>query len=111
MSKIKIWFKKHKKEIIIGMVAAGGTALCFLVKEKKIKGVEARLNLSFQFLDGDADGYGYRDEGTHVHINIRNSNLNLSNMEEIKKEIMKYIPSLSNDTKLTNLNIDYYNNK
>ena len=33
--KVKQWIKDHKKEIIVGAVAAGGTALYFMVKEKE----------------------------------------------------------------------------
>lgn len=43
MKKVKIWLKEHQKEIIIAGVTAGGTALYFLRKEKKIKGITAGL--------------------------------------------------------------------
>ena len=37
MKEVKQWIKGHKKEIIICVVAAGGTALYFIRKEKKIQ--------------------------------------------------------------------------
>lgn len=40
MKEVKQWIKDHKKEIIICVMAAGGTALYFIRKEKKIKGVK-----------------------------------------------------------------------
>ena len=37
MKKVKQWMKDHKKEIVVFVVAAGGTALYVLEKRKRSK--------------------------------------------------------------------------
>ena len=110
MKKIKQWVKDHKKEIIIGAVAAGGTALYFLGKEKKIKGVKTGLRLSFEFLNGEEDGdyYGLRSKSDlYTNINLHNPGYTVGDLGKIGAELMKNIPSLTKDVPINRLNANY----
>lgn len=115
MKKVEQWIKDHKKEIIICVVAAGGTALYFLRKEKKIKGAKAELRLSFDFLNGGEDEhccYGLRPK-TNLKSDI-NTNLNLyepgytvGDLGKFGAELMKDIPSLTKDVPINYLNANF----
>lgn len=110
MKKIKQWVKDHKKEIIIGAVAAGGTALYFLGKEKKIKGVKTGLRLSFEFLNGEEDGdyYGLRSKSDlYTNINLHNPGYTVGDLGKIGAELMKNIPFLTKDVPINRLNANY----
>lgn len=110
MNKVKQWVKDHKKEIIIGAVAAGGTALYFLGKEKKIKGVKAGLRLSFGFLDGgeDEDYYDSRSKNNlYTNLNIHNPGYTVGDLGKIGTELMKNIPSLTKDVPINHLNANF----
>ena len=110
MKKVKQWVKDHKKEIIIGAVAAGGTALYFLGKEKKIKGVEAGLRLSFEFLDGEEDGapYGIQSKSNcYTNLSLRNPGYTVGDLGKIGAELMKNIPTLTKDVPINRLNANF----
>lgn len=110
MKKIKQWMKDHKKEIIVGAVAAGGTALYFLRKEKKIKGVKAGLRLSFEFLDGgeDEDYYGLRSKNDlYTNLNLHKPGYTVGDLGKIGAELMKNIPSLTKDVPINHLNANF----
>ena len=110
MKKVKQWVKDHKKEIIIGAVAAGGTALYFLGKEKKIKGVKAGLRLSFEFLDGEEDGDYYdrlSDSECYTNLTLREPGYTVGDLGKIGEELMKKIPSLTKDVPINHLNANY----
>ena len=110
MKKVKQWMKDHKKEIIIGVVAAGGTALYFLRKEKKIKGIKAGLRLSFEFLDGgrDEDFYGLRSKSDlHTNLNLNKPGYTVGDLGKIGVELMKNIPSLTKDVQINCLNANF----
>ena len=110
MKKVKQWMKDHKKEIIVCVVAAGGTALYFLGKEKKIKGVKAGLRLSFEFLDGEEDGdyYGLRSKsGGYTNLTLRKPGYTVSDLGKIGEELMKKIPSLTKDVPINRLNANF----
>ena len=110
MKKVKQWMKDHKKEIIIGVVAAGGTALYFLRKEKKIKGVKAGLRLSFKFLDGEKDGDYYArlsDSECYTNLTIYEPGYTVSDLGKIGEELMKDIPSLTKDVPIDHLNANF----
>lgn len=110
MKKVKQWMKDHKKEIIVFVVAAGGTALYFLGKGKKIKGVKAGLRLSFEFLDGEEDGdyYGLRSKSDlYTNLNLHNPGYTVGDLGKIGAELMKNIPSLTKDVPINHLNANF----
>ena len=107
MKKVKQWMKDHKKEIIVFVVAAGGTALYFIRKEKKIKGVKAGLRLSFEFLDGKEDGdyYALRSKSNcYTNLTLHNPDYTVSDLTKIGEELIKNIPSLTRDVPINHLN-------
>lgn len=119
MKKVKQWIKDHKKEVIIGVVAAGGTALYFLVKEEKIKGVKAGLRLTFEFLNGEEDGeyehdYGLRSKSKsnpksdmYTNLNLHDPGYTVGDLGKIGAELMKNIPSLTKDVPINHLNANF----
>ena len=110
MKKVKQWVKDHKKEIIIGAVAAGGTALYFLGKEKKIKGVKAGLRLYFEFLDSeeDEDPYGIKSKiDRYTNLTLHNPGYTVGDLGKIGEELMKKIPSLTKDVPINHLNANF----
>lgn len=107
MKKAKQWMKDHKKEIVVFVVAAGGTALYFLGKEKKIKGVKAGLKLSFEFLDGEGDGdyYSLRSKSNiYTNLTLNKPGYTVGDLGKIGVELMKSIPSLTKDVPIDHLN-------
>lgn len=108
MKKVKQWMKDHKKEIIICVVTAGGTALYFLGKEKKIKGVKAGLGLTFGFLEGDGDCYDLRSKSNlYTNLNLHNPGYTVGDLGKIGAELMKNIPSLTKDVPINHLNANF----
>ena len=110
MKKVKQWMKDHKKEIIVFVVAAGGTALYFLGKEKKIKGVEARLRLTFEFLNGEENGdyYALRSKSNlYTNLNLHEPGYTVGDLGKIGAELMKNIPSLTKDVPINHLNANF----
>lgn len=109
MKKVKQWMKDHKKEIIICVVTAGGTAIYFLKKEKKIKGVKAGLRLTFGFLEGDEDYYGLRsDNNINTNLNLHNPGYTVGDLGKVGAELMKNIPSLTKDVPINHLNANFH---
>lgn len=110
MKKVKQWMKDHKKEIVVFVVAAGGTALYFLRKEKKIKGVEAELKLSFEFLDGK-EGEDYyaslSNSECYTNLTLRKPGYTVGDLGKIGEELMKKIPSLTKDIPINRLNANF----
>ena len=110
MKKVKQWMKDHKKEIVVFVVAAGGTALYFLGKEKKIKGVEAGLRLSFKFLNSEEDGdpYGIQSKSNrYTNLTLNNPGYAVGDLGKIGVELMKSIPSLTKDVPIDHLNANF----
>ena len=110
MKKVKQWMKDHKKEIVVFVVAAGGTALYFLGKEKKIKGVKAGLKLSFEFLDGkEGEDYYARlsDSECYTNLTLREPGYTVGDLGKIGAELMKKIPSLTKDVPINRLNANF----
>lgn len=108
MKKVKIWLKEHKKEIIIAGVAAGGTALYFIGKEKKIKGVKAGGRLTFGFLEGDEDYYDLRSKSNlYTNLNLHNPGYTVGDLGKVGAELMKNIPSLTKDVPIEHLNANF----
>ena len=110
MKKVKQWVKDHKKEIIIGVVAAGGTALYFLGKEKKIKGVKAGLKLTFGFLGGEEDGdyYGLQSKSDrYTNLTLHQPGYTVGDLGKIGEELMKSIPSLTKEVSINHLNANF----
>lgn len=110
MKKVKQWVKDHKKEIIVGAVAAGGTALYFLGKEKKIKGVKTGLRLTFEFLNGEEDGdyYGLQSKSDrYTNLTLHKTGYTVGDLGRIGEELMKSIPSLTKDVSINHLNANF----
>ena len=110
MKKVKQWMKDHKKEIIVCVVAAGGTALYFLGKEKKIKGVKAGLRLTFGFIEGeeDEDPYGIQSKSNrYTNLTLHNPGYTVGDLGKIGAELMKNIPSLTKDVPINHLNANF----
>lgn len=108
MKKVKQWIKDHKKEIIIYAVAAGGTALYFIGKEKKIKGVTAGLRLTFEFLEGDEDCSRLRAKNNlYTNLNLHKPGYTVGDLGKVGAELMKNIPSLTKDVPINCLNANF----
>lgn len=108
--KVKQWIKDHKKEIIVGAVAAGGTALYFMAKEKKI-GVKAGINLSLRFLDGinnEEECFGWCSKSDlHTNINLNKPDLTLSDLGKLGDMLREKMSMISEDTKVNYLSANY----
>ena len=110
MKKVKQWMKDHKKEIVVFVVAAGGTALYFLEKRGKIKGVKAGLRLSFEFLDSEEDGdpYGIKSKiDRYTNLTLQNPGYTVGDLGKIGEELMKNIPSLTKDIPINRLTANF----
>lgn len=119
MKEVKQWIKDHKKEIIICVVAAGGTALYFIRKEKKIKGSKSGLRLTFEFFNGGKDGedehdYGLRSKSKsnpksdmYTNLNLHDPGYTVGDLGKIGAELMKNIPSLTKDVPINHLNANF----
>lgn len=109
MSKVKQWVKDHKKEIIVGAVAAGGTALYFLAKQKKITGFKAGLSLNLRFLEGDIDGCfeknGSRD--FYASVNLNNPELTFADLGKLGDILKENLPMIAGDVKVDHLSANY----
>lgn len=110
MKKIKAWLKKHKKEIIVGVVAASGTAIYFLVKENKV-GIKAGINLSLRFLDGfDNEEEWYCQNGRsdlYTNINLNKPDLTLSDLGKLGDVLKENIPMIMEDSKINRITVNY----
>lgn len=107
MKKVKQWVKDHKKEIVVFVVAAGGTTLYFLRKGEKINGIKAGLKLSFNFIDGEEDGdyYGPRSKNNlYTNLALHKPGYTVGDLGKIGEELMKNIPSLTKDVPIDHLN-------
>ena len=114
MKEVKQWIKDHKKEIIVGVVAAGGTALYFLRKEKKIKGIKTGLRLTFEFLNGEEDGdyYGLQSKSDrYTNLTLHKTGYTVGDLGRIGEELMKSIPSLTKDVPINHLDAIFNNIK
>jgi hypothetical protein len=110
MKEVKQWIKDHKKEIIICVVAAGGTALYFIRKEKKIKGIKAGLRLTFGFSNEEEDGdyYGFQSKNNlYTNLNIYEPGYKVGDLGKVGAELMKGIPSLTKDVPINHLNANF----
>lgn len=107
MKKVKEWFKKHKKEIIVGVAAAGCTALYFLIKQKKVK-IEAGLTVRLGFLDeiDDAEEYRYKNN-IYSSINLNNPDLSLEDLGKLGDIIKSRFPAINAQTKLDHVFANY----
>ena len=110
MKKVKQWMKDNKKEIIVCVAAAGGTALYFMRKEKKIKGIKAGLRLTFGFLNEEEDGdyFDSRSKNNlYTNLNLHDPGYTVGDLGKIGAELMKNIPSLTKDVPINHLNANF----
>lgn len=110
MKKVKAWLKEHKKELIVGVLAAGGTAAYFLIRDKKIKGLKAGVRLSFELINGDedADFYGLRSKSdVYTSLNLYKPGLTVGDLGRLGAELKKNIPSLTDDLPINHLSANY----
>lgn len=110
MKKVKQWMKDHKKEIVVCIVAAGGTALYFIRKEKKIKGFKTGLRLTFGFLNEEEDGdyFDSRSKNNlYTNLNLNEPGYTVDDLGKIGAELMKNIPSLTKDVPINHLNANF----
>lgn len=105
------WLKEHKREIIVGAAAVGGTALFFLVKDKKISGIRANANLTLRFLDGvdsEEDCFGWRGKSdVYTNINLNKPDLAISDLGKLGELLKEKIPNLVDETKINHLQANY----
>ena len=108
--KVKQWIKDYKKEIIVGALAAGGTALYFMAKEKEVC-VKAGINLSLRFLDcvnNKEECFGWRSKSNlHANINLNKPDLTLSDLGKLGDMLREKVPMISEDTKVNYLSANY----
>lgn len=113
MKKVKTWFKEHKKEIIVGAVAAGGTALYFLFKDKKINiktnGISLTLRLLNNELEDREDVLGYRRRGSNSYasLNMNNPDITLKDMGKLGEMIKEKFPMITKETKIDYLSVSH----
>ena len=107
MKKVKEWLKKHKKEIIVGVAAAGCTALYFLAKQKNV-GVKASLNVMLRFLDGEDDEqYGYHKNDVYSSINLNKPDLSMEDLGKLGDILKNSFPNMAAGTKLAHISANY----
>lgn len=103
--KVKKWFKDHKKEIIVGVVAVAGTAV--LMRTKKVY-AKANLSIGLNFLDGsDDDGPFFRRGGNYTNINMSKPGLKISDLGKLGETLLEKIPDLTKDSLVNHLNCSY----
>lgn len=108
MKKVKTWFSEHKKEIIIGALAAGGTAFYFVAKEKGFR-VQAVIRLTLRFLDGpNEDEFGWKDNREiYTSFNMNNPDLSISDLGKFGDLLREKIPQISDATRIDNISANY----
>lgn len=107
MKKVKQWIKIHKREIIIGALAAGGTAAYFLLKEKKVQGLNATLRLSLDFMEKEDGEIFMSKPDVYTSFSIREPGLTVGDLGKLGDELKLRLPSLEDDNKLRHLNVSY----
>lgn len=97
--KIKEWWKKHKKELLVGALAAGGTAVCFLLKQKGVDPY-ARLTLNFQLGTYD-DRWGNPKADTFdSNIYLNKPDLKVKDLGKLGELLKQQFPTLPDDVDL-----------
>lgn len=107
MKNLKIWIKEHKKEIMIGIGAAGCTALYFMTKDKKIScGVQLSIDLFNGKIDNIPDTLG--KQSLYSNINLSNPDLSIKDLGKLGDLIKKTIPDVTNTTTIDFLSANYH---
>lgn len=106
--KVKKWIQEHKREIIVGATAIAGTAIFFILKERKVNGFNPKLNLSIRLFEGDnRDDYGPRTNSLYTNVSLNNPGLTIGELGNLGELIKKHIPNISNDCILDHLHFNY----
>lgn len=111
--KIKQWFKRHKKEILVGVTTASITALSFLIKDKKIQ-VKGGLNLDLRFkgYTDDEDIYygGYKEDRYYASMNVRTPDFTINELGKLGNFLKESFPKINDTTKIEHLLVNYREN-
>lgn len=102
--KIKKWIKDHKKEIIVGIAAAGVTAVYFLKKDDHKKG---NFEISFSFGDKDKSFLPYRGDDEYINLNLRDTKFTVKDLGVVGEELKNRISLLTDDTLIRNINANH----
>lgn len=105
MKKIKQWIKNHKKELVAGAIAVGGTSLFFLIKENRLKGIRGFASLTLNF---GVDDHGKKDDiKQSTYLTLRNSSFTISDLGKLGSFIKEEIPYIKDDQKIGHLSVNY----
>lgn len=91
--KMKKWIKDHKKEIIVGIAAAGVTAAYFLLKDGSVEKLKGHFGISLSFGDRDGMYLPYRDD-TYTNLTLRNPDFTVADLGKVGEELKNRIGSL-----------------
>lgn len=98
---IKEFFKKHNKEIIIGIASVAATSIYFLIKQSKINGgIDLRLHI------GNEYDWNKRSRFS-TYVNLNDQNVMVKDLGSLGERIIKIIPKCTNETPIKNINIDF----
>lgn len=105
--KVKQWIKMHKREIVVGLLAAGGTAAYFLLKEKKVQGLSATLRLSLDLADKNDGEIFMPKSDVYTSLNIHEPSLAVGDLGKLGEELKLRLPNLEDNDKLCHLSVSY----
>lgn len=107
MKKVKTWLKEHKKDIMIGIAAAGGTALFFLLKDNKINGIDSDMRLSLRFLKEPKEEFSYNKSHLFNNFNLDNPDLTIKELGKLEDILKEFMPAIDDETKIGSINVNY----
>lgn len=93
---VKEWFKKHKKEIIVGAAAIGGAAFYFLIKNKSSVRANLSFNIHFDSNDGLSTCYD-RYNKDYYNFTLNSLNLGLADLGRLGEMIAEKLPIVKTD--------------
>lgn len=96
---MKEWWKKHKKELLVGVLAAGGTAVCFWLKGKGVDPY-ARLSLGLQIGSLDERWGNPKANTFDSNIYLNKPDLKVRDLGKLGELLKQQIPTLPDDVGL-----------